>query len=251
VVCTSGPGDRAFEERHSHYRIAVVAAGSFQCRNDCGRELMTAGSLLLGNRGQCFECGHEHGAGDRCVAFAYSAEFFEGLGKGRRFRSLRLPPVGELAPIVARACGALASSGAAWEEIAVELAGRAVELDSEGSLRRVDAPPSAMARVSRAVRRIDGDPAAGLPLRELAREARLSRYHFLRLFQELTGVTPHQYVRRARLRQAAARCAAGREKILDVALESGFGDVANFNRAFRAEFGMSPRVWRKRTACVQ
>ena len=32
--------------------------------------------------------------------------------------------------------------------------------------------------------------------------------------------------------------------VLDIALDSGFGDVSNFNRAFRTEFGMSPRAYR-------
>ena len=33
--------------------------------------------------------------------------------------------------------------------------------------------------------------------------------------------------------------------VLDLALDSGFGDVSNFNRAFRAEFGMSPIAFRR------
>jgi AraC family transcriptional regulator len=32
--------------------------------------------------------------------------------------------------------------------------------------------------------------------------------------------------------------------VLDIALDCGFGDVSNFNRAFRREFGMSPRRFR-------
>jgi AraC family transcriptional regulator len=57
-------------------------------------------------------------------------------------------------------------------------------------------------------------------------------------------VTPHQYVRRMRLREAAARLASKKEKVLDVAFDCGFGDVSNFNRAFRAEFGANPRAWK-------
>src|SRR2546426_8574922 len=79
VVCTSGPHDRPFEERHAHVTIAIVAAGSFQYRSAAGRELMTPGSLLLGSAGQSFECGHEHVAGDRCLAFGYAPDYFEGL----------------------------------------------------------------------------------------------------------------------------------------------------------------------------
>jgi len=58
-------------------------------------------------------------------------------------------------------------------------------------------------------------------------------------------VTPHQYVLRARLRRAATRLATEAGKILDLAFESGFGDLSNFNRAFRAEFGTSPRAYRR------
>ena len=47
----------------------------------------------------------------------------------------------------------------------------------------------------------------------------------------------------ARSRHAA--CGRIGQKALDIALDSGFGDVSNFNRAFRSEFGMSPTVYRK------
>jgi AraC-like DNA-binding protein len=98
--------------------------------------------------------------------------------------------------------------------------------------------------VTRAVRTIERRPEATLPLDRLAREAGLSPYHFLRTFERLTGVTPHQYILRARLREAAMRLASESRNVLDIALDCGFGDVSNFNRAFRAEFGLSPRAYR-------
>src|SRR4029450_8887895 len=67
VVCELGPRDRAFEEQHENVTIAVVLAGSFLYRSETGQSLMYPGSLLLGNAGACFECGHEHGTGDRCL----------------------------------------------------------------------------------------------------------------------------------------------------------------------------------------
>ena len=81
-------------------------------------------------------------------------------------------------------------------------------------------------------------------LEVLSREARLSPYHFLRTFQMLTGVTPHQYLLRVRLRHAALRLASHSSRILDVALDCGFGDLSSFNRAFRAEYGVNPRRYR-------
>ena len=59
-------------------------------------------------------------------------------------------------------------------------------------------------------------------------------------------MTPHQFVLRARLREAATRLATGPGKVLDIALDCGFGDVSNFNRAFRNEFGVSPRAYRSK-----
>src|SRR6185295_6149296 len=131
-----------------------------------------------------------------------------------------------------------------WEEIGVQMAARTLRLTGGFPSGAAPVSPAATARVTRAVRRIERDPGDGVSLAELAQEARLSPYHFLRTFQRLTGVTPHQYVRRLRLREAATRLAAGPGRIADVALDSGFGDVSNFNHAFRAEFGASPRAYR-------
>jgi AraC-like DNA-binding protein len=80
----------------------------------------------------------------------------------------------------------------------------------------------------------------------LAEEAKLSPFHFLRTFAAVTGTTPHQYMRRMKLRAAAVRLSSSETKIVDVAFESGFGDVSNFNRAFRAEFGVTPTTYRQR-----
>jgi AraC-like DNA-binding protein len=254
VVCTSGPADRPFEELHAEISIAIVAAGTFQYRSPSGRALMTPGSLLLGNAGHCFECGHEHGVGDRCIAFAYSSEYFEriaadvGTSPGAlAFRSPRLPPIRESAPLAAAACASLlGSTRVSWEELAVRLAARVARLAGRSTTRVPPAAPrNALARVTGTTRAIDDRPSSpALGLRDLAAEAGLSPYHFLRTFERLTGLTPHQYVRRARLREAAVRLALESSKVIDVAFESGFGDVSNFNRAFRAEFGVSPRTYR-------
>jgi AraC family transcriptional regulator len=255
VVCTSGPRDRAFEERHSRVSIAIVVAGTFQYRSTAGSELMTPGSLLLGNHGECFECGHEHGMGDRCISFGYEPQYFErlaaGVGADLDFRVPRLPPLRGLSSVVARACARLAGTPSlAWEELGVELAARALHLASGRSPNLKGAPRGAVERVTRAVRAIERHPDRGNTLADLARDAGLSPYHFLRTFQRVTGVTPHQFILRARLGAAALRLAES-ERILDIALDCGFGDLSNFNHAFRAEFGVSPRAFRSRLHGVQ
>jgi transcriptional regulator GlxA family with amidase domain len=78
----------------------------------------------------------------------------------------------------------------------------------------------------------------------LARMAKLSLYHFLRSFRAVTGVTPHQWLLRARLRAAAEKLAVTNVPVTDIALDVGFDDLSNFTRTFRVEFGASPRQYR-------
>jgi len=255
VICTCGPQDRAFEEQHRRYAIGVVLAGSFQYRSTGGGGLMTPGSLMLGNSGQCFECGHEHGEGDRCVAFWYDPAYFEAIAGDARLRGTslgfeapRLPPLRSIAPLVTHAAAASVDQDSGlWEELAVRMAVSAVTQAARLPPSAIGSPPNAEARVTQTIRTIEQQPDDSLTLGRLARQAGLSPYHFLRTFERLTGVTPHQYVLRTRLREAAIRLRTGWAKIVDVALESGFGDVSNFNRAFRTEFGVSPRAYRHRS----
>ena len=251
VVCTSGPQDRPFEEQHARYSIAMVVAGSFEYRSPRGRGLMTPGSLMLGNAGHCYECGHQHAEGDRCVAFWYAPEYFEriaadaGVRGSIGFNVARMPALPALSPLVVQAsAGAVGSADVAWEELGVRLAVAALAADGRTDDPLDATPSNAAAKVTRAIRAIERRLDAELSLQGLARAAGLSPYHFLRTFERLTGVTPHQYVMRARLRDAAIRVVDEPARIVDIALDSGFGDVSNFNHAFRAEFGVSPTRYR-------
>lgn len=213
---------------------------------------MTPGSLLLGNAGDCFCCSHEHGSGDRCVSFSYDADCWERVAFGagvplKRFPAPRIAPIRELAPVAARALAFRSGHASiAADELSVELAVTAVRIAGRaGQTRSANLQAAALSRVSRVVRMIDDEPGMPHDLTGLAQVARLSPYHFLRAFQAVTGTTPHQYLLRLRLRRAAARVRTEPAKIVEIALDCGFGDVSNFNRAFRSEFGMSPRAYRK------
>ena len=256
VICTSGPGDRAFEEQHVGVSIGMVVGGTFQYRSSRGDHLMTPGSFLLGNASECFECGHDHAAGDRCVAFRFAPEYFERLiadanarGRGGKFKSSRLPPSQESSTLVARAASAISRmSDVSWEEVALEVAVTAIRFDGDRSTGSARESTAAVARVTESVRTIQRNSAARLTLAQLAHEAGQSPFQYLRTFRRLTGVTPHQFILRTRLRDAASRLLAQDTNIIDVALDSGFGDLSNFNRAFRLEFGLTPRAYRRQFA---
>jgi AraC-like DNA-binding protein len=245
VVCTAGPADRPFEEQHDAVSIAVVVEGSFQYRSECSSAVLSPGSLLLGSYGQTFECGHEHGAGDRCVAFHYAPEFFERAAAGCAFPVHRIPPIAALAPWVVQAqLGLHAPRQPVLEELAHGLAGAVL-----GVLGTADAARPASAaderRVSAVLRFIEAHLSEPLPLERLASIAQMSAFHFLRVFKQVLRVTPHQYILRARLREAATWLQTRPDAVLDIALDTGFEDLSNFHHAFRAEFGVTPRAYRR------
>jgi len=72
----------------------------------------------------------------------------------------------------------------------------------------------------------------------------MSRYHFLRTFRQVAGMTPHQLVLRTRLHRAAVRLRTSHESISAIAFDAGFGDLSTFNRRFRRLMGCSPGAWR-------
>ena len=80
-------------------------------------------------------------------------------------------------------------------------------------------------------------------LSDLAKVSLFSPWHSHRLFQEYTGLTPANYIRRLRLAKAALRIKNENVRIIDVAFDLGFGSVDGFTRAFFREFGMCPREY--------
>lgn len=245
-VCTSGPEDRPFEERHASTSISLVLAGTFVYRSDRGSSLMSPGALLLGDVGHTFECSHQHGEGDRCLSFQFDPELFERVVRdagsgGDGFGQDRLPPLRTLASLTARARMAMGSPGS-LEELALELAGAVVQVTKGAPRGWISMRDPA--RIARVLRHLESRIAEPHNLADLARIAGLSRYHFLRTFKCVTGVTPHQWLLRARLREAAQQLVAGKDPVTDIALNVGFEDLSNFIRSFRAEFGMSPSRYR-------
>jgi len=65
-------------------------------------------------------------------------------------------------------------------------------------------------------------------------------------FKAVTGVTPHQWLLRARLRDAARRLTTTPDAVTAIALDVGFDDLSNFIRSFRTEYGVSPSRYRQR-----
>lgn len=82
------------------------------------------------------------------------------------------------------------------------------------------------------------------PLELCARAAGYSAYHFSRIFKDMTGVPPIDYVRKRRLSSAARDIAESTLPIIDIAVRWGFESAETFIRAFEAEHGITPGHYR-------
>jgi AraC-like DNA-binding protein len=81
---------------------------------------------------------------------------------------------------------------------------------------------------------------------ELAREVQISPFHFIRQFQAVFGVTPHQFRIQSRLDLAKQLLAEGRHSVTDVCMEVGFSSLGSFSMLFARRTGESPSAYRRR-----
>lgn len=90
-----------------------------------------------------------------------------------------------------------------------------------------------------------------ISLRMLADESNYSPWYSARIFKELTGKTPFEYIRALRLSKAAIKLRDTDRRIIDVAFDFVFDSHEGFTRAFSKQFGMTPKDYSKRTPPIQ
>jgi AraC family transcriptional regulator len=247
--CSAGPADAAFVEMHADFSLSYVRNGSFayHCRGESFE--LVAGSILVGYPGDEYTCTHDHaqGQGDECLSFHLSPALVEAVGDQTEvWRRGGVPPLpelvvlGELAKAVARG-----RSDVSLNEVGLLFAARFVEVVSGRERRPLGAGAHDRRRAVEAAHWIEAHAHQPIDLDSAARAVGLSAFHFLRIFGSVLGVTPHQYLVRARLRHAARLLADEARPITDVALEVGFGDLSNFVRTFHRAAGVSPRSFRR------
>jgi AraC-like DNA-binding protein len=245
VRCDAGPGTPAVTECHGAWTVAVVRRGSFGCR--CGGRgfELVPGSLLVGRPGDEYVCTHDHhDGGDECLSFHLHAALVDEIDhRDRVWASGVVPPLAETAVLDELARG---DSGLALDEVGVALASRYVAAVAGRSPAPVRPVSADRRRVVDSALRIAAHAADELSLQQLADAAGWSACHYLRVFSAVLGVTPHQYLVRCRLRQAArALVEDAARPITEIAFDAGFADLSNFVRSFHRAAGTSPRGYRR------
>jgi AraC family transcriptional regulator len=99
-------------------------------------------------------------------------------------------------------------------------------------------------RVNRAIDHVVGHLGEPMRLSALARAARMSPFHFHRVFQALVGETPADFVKRLRLERALIMMAhAPRSSLTTIALKCGFSTSSDFSRSFKQRYGEAPSLF--------
>ncbi|HET7280082.1 MAG TPA: helix-turn-helix transcriptional regulator [Dermatophilaceae bacterium] len=111
-------------------------------------------------------------------------------------------------------------------------------------------PGDVLVHLRRARDRADRDYAEPLLLDQLAAEAGLSKFHFLRLFRAAYGVTPGEYVSQRRVERAQDLLRATNLTVTEVCHAVGFTSLGSFSARFRALVGESPSAFQQRWAAT-
>jgi AraC-like DNA-binding protein len=245
--CSAGPGDKPFVEQYRCHSVSYVRKGSFGCRIRGKTFELVAGSILVGHPGDEYICTHDHVCGDECLSFFLSPELVEMIGdRTEIWRVGAAPPLPELMVL-----GELAQAAAdgrsdiGLDEIGQLFASRFVEVVSGRSRETLPAKARDRRRAVETALWIHANSQQQIDLERAAAEAGISPFHFLRLFANVLGVTPHQYLVRSRLRHAARLLADDELPITEIAYDVGFGDLSNFVRTFHRAAGLSPRRFRE------
>jgi AraC-like DNA-binding protein len=83
-------------------------------------------------------------------------------------------------------------------------------------------------------------------IEQLAREVGISPFHFIRQFEAVFGLTPHQFRIQARLDLAKHLLARGQHSVTDVCMEIGFSSLGSFSTLFTQRIGEAPSAYRHR-----
>lgn len=240
------------DEQAQGFAVSVVERGSFRFAAGGASALATVGSVLCTSPSLFYRCEHGDGAAsDACLTLSFGPTIADDvLGQGSW-------PGGTGAPIVAPSN----RRAYAARQVVEHLDGPALTLEAAGlelvaALAAPEVRPTRLyrhtqiawygQRLARARERIDSDFGADHSLASLAREAGMSPFHFSRVFSELVGVPPHQYVLRRRL-DAAARMLASGARVSQAAAACGFSSSSYFARAFKRRFRTAPMLWRPNT----
>lgn len=98
--------------------------------------------------------------------------------------------------------------------------------------------------LEKAMNYMDKKLTSDLNLEDIAQIANMSKNYFCTIFKKMNGISPWDYVTMKRIEKSMQLLKNTQTNILDIALQCGFNNTANFNRAFKQVTGRVPSDYR-------
>ncbi len=242
------------------WAIAFVRSGTFTVTLDGVRHDLVQGSVFITSPGLAFTCSHQQQCPDDvCLSMGFDAHAVADVEHAwaRAGWAARVAPTPRLAYVQRRIARA-ADGGETFEMERWALAALgALDADAQdpgARTARAHEHARTHARGPYAVRRadldaiveacdaIDADPTRRCSVAERARDLGLTSMQLTHQFRRFLGVSPHQYVVRARLVTASALLDDG-HSVSDSCWRSGFENLSHFCRQFQRTFGTRASAW--------
>ncbi len=234
--------DQGYEEVSPAFRASFVECGTFDLEVGEARFRVAPGDVLLSHPGMRFRAGFQgERFNDVCLSIVYEAANEDRFDVGKSWaRSERpvLPASNRLRYLQWGLRRALDGGSPMFAEYC------ATEI-----FQAPDESPAALfserkfgwyaERVHHVRDRLDREFAEPLNVSGLARSVGMSMFHFTRVFAELTGLPPHRYLLRARLKAAHAMLRDGRS-VTETCYACGFNNLSHFSRSFARRYGGAP-----------
>ncbi|MFF2320838.1 AraC family transcriptional regulator [Agrobacterium sp. NPDC058088] len=249
IAAVMADSDRAFPRHmHDQYGIGLIHRGAQKSLSGRGMVEAAAGQVITVNPGEIHD-GIPLGEGGRAWRMLYLdidivrdviADVCE---KDRGFFEFAYPV--DARPLAER-FDAVFSAVTAQERPGETLHGdETVLMLLAGAMETAAKPPVVTSpdTIRRAKSRIDDEPSRPFRLADLASEAGMSQFRFLRTFAKATGLTPHSYLLQRRVHLARHALARGTPPA-EAAFAAGFADQSHLNRFFVQQFGVTPAVYR-------
>ncbi len=235
------------ERQYDKSGICVILGGLVDYRGSSGRVTGVPGTVMFGNADEHFWAARLNESRIERLVVWYDRGLLDEIADGYRldephFSALCLPPGKAASSFYAR-MRALAHGWVDPLDAATFLAVSGLTLKREERRHPVITERDRR-RILSVVGFIEDSYATPCSIDTLAAVSGASRFHFMRLFKAVTGLSPNQYVLNVRLRAAAARVADTKAPVSEIALDCGFNDISHFNTYFRATFGCTPRQMR-------
>lgn len=226
--------------------IRAAWGGVEQCHVD-GRTIgVDDDNFLILNHGRIYSTSIRSAHPVESLAICFSPRLVEQIhfeGYSSQFLEHLRPHDAAVSPVLHSIREALAAgcTDDAWydEQLIILLA--RMRAHQEQLLHRVDGLALIRAatrrdvyrRIARATDLLHSDYANGVDLTALAVSANMSKYHFLRLFKLVHGLTPHTYLQRKRIGVAVRLLESTRLTVREVAVNVGFADDSTLVRQMR------------------